>query len=138
MDELDVRWKQRFQNYRKALEQLRKAVQLSQERPLSDLEIQGLIQGFEFTHELAWKVLKDYLEGKGLGDLIGSRDATRMAFKQGLLVHGEVWMDMIRSRNLSSHTYDERVVAKVKQDILERYFEQFELLESTLQTRTEP
>lgn len=84
----DTRWKQRFQNYTKALQPLQRAVALSEQRALSELEQQGLIQGFEFTHELAWNVLKDYLQEKGISDLIGSRDATRAAFKNGLIEDG--------------------------------------------------
>ena len=101
----DVRWKQRFNNYLKAFLTLTEAVQLSQVRILSRLEQQGLIQGFELTHELAWNVLKDYLEDKGISGLIGSKDTTRSAFKNGLIGHGEDWMKMIEARNLSSHTY---------------------------------
>jgi len=77
----DIRWLQRFSNYKKALSQLEKAVDLSNERELSDLEKQGLIQGFEFTHELAWNTFKDYLVYQGDGSLKGSRDATRSAFQ---------------------------------------------------------
>src|SRR5580658_5383482 len=90
----DIRWQQRFRNYRQALPRLTEAVRLSEERPLSELEQQGLIQGFEFTHELGWNVLKDYLETQGIGDVIGSKNATRQAFKNGLIADGEAWMDM--------------------------------------------
>ena len=121
----DIRWKQRFANYRKALSRLNDAVELSHQRPLSDLEKQGLIQGFEFTHELAWNVLKDYLEEKGYVGLIGSRDASRMAFKNELLDDGEVWMDMIRARNLSSHTYNIETADLIAADILERFSHAF-------------
>ena len=102
----DIRWKQRFDNYTRVLEQLTLAVRLMEERPLSDLEKQGVIQGFEFTHELAWYVLKDYLEYEGIQGLVGSRSTVREAFKRGLIGDGEVWMDMIEKRNLSSHTYN--------------------------------
>ncbi|NTW67473.1 MAG: nucleotidyltransferase [Nitrospirae bacterium] len=102
----DIRWKQRFDNYTRALGQLSLAVRLMRQRSLSDLEMQGLIQGFEFTHELAWNVLKDYLEYEGIQGLIGSRSTVREAFKRGLISDGEVWMDMIEKRNLSSHTYN--------------------------------
>jgi nucleotidyltransferase substrate binding protein (TIGR01987 family) len=77
MKKPDVRWRQRFQNYRQALSRLSDAVALSRQRPLSDLEQQGLIQAFEFTHELGWNVLKDYLEEQGVAGIIGSRNATR-------------------------------------------------------------
>lgn len=101
----DIRWKQRFENFNRALHLLTLAVELSKQRPLSDLEKQGVIQGFEFVHELAWNVLKDFLEYEGIQNIVGSRSAVREAFKRGLIDNGEVWMDMIEKRNLSSHTY---------------------------------
>ena len=130
----DIRWKQRFQNYQRALETLTLAVRLSEERPLTDLEQQGLIQGFEFTHELAWNVLKDILEAKGITGMIGSRDATRMAFKNGLIDDGETWMDMIRERNLSSHTYNQDVANRIATGILNRYYPQLRRLAETMIT----
>lgn len=129
---LDIRWKQRFQNYQRALETLNQAVRLTRERPLSDLERQGLIQGFEFTHELAWNMLKDFLEDKGVTGLIGSRDATRMAFKNGLIEDGETWMDMIRERNLSSHTYNPDIATRIADNILSRYYPAFHQLAGTM------
>ncbi len=71
----DIRWKQRFNNYLKALQTLDEATALAQTRALTKLEQQGLIQSFEFTHELAWNVFKDYLANKGIAGLIGSKDA---------------------------------------------------------------
>jgi nucleotidyltransferase substrate binding protein (TIGR01987 family) len=68
------------------------------------------LQRFEFTHELAWKVLKDYLEYEGHQGITGSRSASRLAFSLGLVSDGQVWMDMIESRNRTLHTYDERVL----------------------------
>ncbi len=82
---LETRWKQRFDSYLKALKTLDAAMALAQERKLSTLKQQGLIQGFEYTHELAWNVFKDYLEYQGIFGLVGSRDATRSAFKNGLI-----------------------------------------------------
>jgi len=81
----DVRWRQRFQSFRKALTQLRAAGELAKQRRLSDLEQQGLIQAFEFTHELAWNTLKDFLESRGAANLYASKDATREAFSKGLI-----------------------------------------------------
>ena len=117
----DIRWKQRFENFQRALKQLSLAMDLKAQRPLSDLEQQGLIQGFEFTHELAWNVLKDYLEMEGIQGLIGSRSTAREAFKRGLVVDGAVWMDMIEKRNLSSHTYNQAVALTIVEAIAERY-----------------
>lgn len=121
----DVRWKQRFENFQRALNQLSAAVRLSQTRPLTDLEKQGLIQGFEFTHELAWNVLKDYLEMEGIQGLVGSRSTVREAFKRGLVRDGEIWMDMIEKRNLSSHTYNQSVAEAIVSAVVERYHAAF-------------
>src|SRR5256885_16748890 len=98
MSTADIRWIQRFNHFNKALSQLSEAAALAKERPLSKLEQQGLIQAFEFTHELAWNTLKDFLESRGTTDLYGSRDATREAFAKGLIDDGEAWMAMIQSR----------------------------------------
>ena len=124
----DVRWKQRFNNFLKAYQTLVEAVELARTRELSKLEQQGLIQSFEFTHELAWNVLKDFLEHQGITGLVGSRDACREAFKNGLVEDGEDWMKMIEARNRTSHTYDPRIAQAVADDILERYYPAFEKL----------
>ena len=104
----DIRWKQRFQNYKKALTTLKNAIELLAVRNLTDLEKQGMIQGFEFTFELAWNVMKDYLEEKGITGIIGSKDTIRHAFNNNLIEDGQIWMDMVKDRNLSSHSYDEK------------------------------
>lgn len=129
----DIRWEQRFDNYKRALQQLTLAVQLLKQRPLSDLEQQGIIQGFEFTHELAWNVLKDYLEYEGIQGLVGSRSTAREAFKRGLIVDGEVWMDMIEKRNLSSHTYNLDVAAHLVSDIRDTFYPAFLALKERLE-----
>ena len=126
----DIRWKQRFSNFKKAFKSLKDAVELSKSRQLSLLEKQGVIQGFEFTHELAWNVMKDYLESKGVSKLIGSKDATRSAFKNGLIADGDIWMQMIADRNLSSHTYDEKTAQTISSNICGKYYSAYkELLE---------
>lgn len=127
----DIRWKQRLHNFNNALKTLTEASALAQQRPLTQLEMQGLIQGFEFTHELAWNVLKDYLESKGYSGLIGSRDATRTAFKNELIADGEVWMDMINDRNQTTHTYNLKVAERIAQDILQRFYPAFVALANT-------
>ena len=125
----DSRWIQRFDNYGRALQTLRNAAELATQRPLSELEQQGLIQGFELTHELAWNLLKDFLEAQGIAGLIGSRDAIRTAFKNGLLEDGETWMEMIKARNLSSHTYQQDLAQRIATDILTRFYPAFVALE---------
>lgn len=124
----DIRWQQRFANYLRALGKLAEAVDLARERALSDLEQQGLIQGFEFTHELAWNVLKDFLEYQGIHNLIGSKDAVRSAFKNGLLENGDTWMTMILDRNRSSHTYNQEIAAEIAGRILAEYYPEFRKL----------
>ena len=132
MEKNELRWVQRFSNYEKALSQLGAAVQLSKQRKLTDLEQQGLIQAFEFTHELAWKTLKDFLNDKGNIEIYGSRDASRQAFKYGLLDDGEVWMNMILSRNQTSHTYNEEITKEIVTAILNEYYQAFQNLKDKL------
>jgi len=128
----DIRWQQRFQNFEKALKQLKQAVDLANQRPLTDLEKQGIIQAFEFTHELAWKTMKNFLESKGQQELFDSKDTSRRAFNLDLISNGEIWMDMISSRNLSSHTYDEETADAILEKIINHYFKAFESFEQTM------
>jgi nucleotidyltransferase substrate binding protein (TIGR01987 family) len=118
---VDIRWQQRLDNYENALSQLNAAISLAQERELSTLEQQGLIQAFEFTHELGWNLMKDYAHYQGAGNIAGSRDASREAFKRGLLVDGDVWMQMIRSRNQTSHTYNKSIADEIVEHIINDY-----------------
>ena len=126
MSELDIRWQQRHTNYSEALEQLGNAIAISQQRPLSKLEKQGLIQAFEFTHELAWNVMKDYFAWQGNPGITGSRDAAREAFQKGLVEDGEGWMERIKSRNQTSHTYQQKVADEIAGKIIEHYFPLFQ------------
>jgi len=121
----DIRWKQRFQNFEKALTSLKTAVELTSERELTNLEKQGMIQCFEFTFELAWNVMKDYLEEQGITEIIGSKNAVRYAFNNNLIENGEVWMDMVNDRNLASHTYDEETAQNLYMAIKNNYYAQF-------------
>lgn len=121
MDNIDVRWKQRLQNYERALAQFNEAIALHKERPLSNLERQGLIQAFEFTHELAWKTLQDYFRYQGIVDTVGSRDVFRKALEVGLIQEGEKWFESIQSRNLTSHVYDQDIVNDLIQMIVVDY-----------------
>ena len=133
MPNQDIRWMQRLNHFKQALSQLQDAVELARQRPLSKLEEQGLIQAFEYTHELAWNTLKDFLENRGAQNLFGSKDATREAFKRGLIEKGQVWMDMIKDRNLTSHTYDQEIATNIATAILKAYYAEFETLRMTLE-----
>ena len=123
--ETDIRWLQRLENYTKALSNLTEAVELATQRPLSNLEKQGLIQSFEFTHELAWNVMKDYFAYQGNPSITGSRDAVREAFSKNLVTNGDVWMSMIKSRNQTSHTYNQGIADEITDLILNRYHAEF-------------
>ena len=122
----DVRWRQRLQSFRKAFAQLSNAAAVASQRELSDLEQQGLIKAFEFTHELAWNTIKDFLESRGTLNLYGSRDATREGFAKGLIEDGETCMEMIQSRNRTSHTYNKDTANEIAEAILSRYVQQLE------------
>ena len=122
----DVRWRQRLQSFRKAFGQLSRAAALAAERELSELEQQGLIQAFEFTHELAWNTMKDFLASRGATEIFGSKDATRQAFAKGLIENGETWMEMIASRNQTSHTYNEETADKITEAVTSSYMAEFD------------
>ncbi len=128
---MDIRWQQRFANYKKALSQLQKFVDKGE---LSELEEQGAIQAFEYTYELAWLVLKDFLEYQGQVDIYGSRDAIKKAFSAGLIEDGEKWMDAYVSRTKTSHTYNEKTAKEIVSAILTTYFDLFVALEKKMGT----
>lgn len=116
------RWEQRLDSYHRALGRLAEMANESKKRELNDFERDGLVQRFEFTHELAWKLMKAYAEYQGHDGIAGSRDATRKAFEMGLIDDGQAWMDMIKSRNETSHNYDGTVAEAVVAAILSRYY----------------
>ena len=127
----DTRWRQRFDNYQKALTQLTKFIDKGQ---LNELEEQGLIKAFEYTYELAWQTLKDYYEEQGEIGIQGSRDAFRLAFQRGLISDGQSWMAMIKSRVATVHTYNLDLVQQIAQDIRQIYFPLFVELRQRLST----
>jgi len=127
----DIRWKQRFSNYIKALNQLTKFID---KNILNDLEMQGLIKAFEYTYELAWNTMKDFLEYQGETDIYGSRDTIRKAFNIGLIEDGEGWMDMLESRNRTSHTYNEETAEEICLEIQQSYYSFFQKLKDKMET----
>jgi nucleotidyltransferase substrate binding protein (TIGR01987 family) len=135
METKDIRWEQRFSNFRKALLKLSEGTDIQLDK-ITDLEKEGVIQRFEFTHELAWNVIKDYLEYQGNTSITGSRDATREAFKVGLVSNGEVWMDMIVSRNKTSHLYDENTANEIFEKVINQYYPLFLELKHKMESLT--
>ena len=112
---------------------MNEGVALSQQRPLSQLEKQGLIQGFEFTFELGWNVLRDFLRDQGIKEIFGSRDTIREAFNAGLIEDGDAWMEMLKDHNLTSHTYNEDVAEKISANILGLHYSQLDKLRIRMQ-----
>lgn len=135
---VDVRWKQRFANYVKALGKLNEALSivsshLDYGREIDELLQEGLIQRFEYTHELAWNVMKDYAEYQGFTDIKGSRDAIRKALRMGLIVDAE-WMHTIEDRNISSHNYDNDTAQAVLSKITGVYGPLFNAFKTQMET----
>ena len=146
MSDQDIRWQQRFSNFVKAYSKLDQAVQkIQEEYPikedgtieedsfLDDIIKEGLIKRFEYTHELAWNVLKDFLENAGNNNIFGSKDATREAFAAGLITNGEVWMDMIKSRNKTSHIYNKETADDIFMKIVNHYHQEFNLFKNRME-----
>lgn len=120
MEQQDIRWKQRFQNFEKAILQLQEAVQKNN---LSKLEKAGLIQVYEFTFELAWKTMKDFLEEKQV-EVKYPRETIKESFSFQLIKNGDVWMDMLDKRNLMSHTYDDKTAELACRLIIDEYYQE--------------
>ena len=116
------RWEQRLDSYHKALARLAEIVGASKKRALNEFERDGLVQRFEFTHELSWKLMKAYAEYQGFDGIGGSRDATRKAFEMSLISDGQSWMDMIKSRNETSHNDDGSMADDVVDSIINRFY----------------
>ncbi|MCK5543388.1 MAG: nucleotidyltransferase substrate binding protein [Desulfobacterales bacterium] len=116
---IDIRWKQRFQNFEKAFSQLKNAV--TQLETLSDLEKEGMIQRFEYTFELAWKTLKDYLEENNV-DAKFPREVIKQSFKYEIINDGDIWLEMLEQRNLMAHTYEEKIFKNTVNKISKTYF----------------
>lgn len=146
----DIRWEQRFSNFVKALDKLQQSVEyiehniVDKNEPSEDVDLdtvlnemikEGLIQRFEYTHELAWNVMKDYAEYQGNTSIGGSRDATREAFKLQIISNGDVWMDMIASRNKTSHTYNEDTANEIYTKILKEYYPVFLTFQSIMEEK---
>lgn len=131
MQDPDIRWLQRFENYQKAVANLSEALELAGKHDISSLAKSGIIKYFELAHELAWKTVKDFFESVGEANIKGSLDALRLAFNRGL-IPDEALIDAITSRNETVHMYDEAVVDKIFDEIVQRYVAAFKTLEANL------
>lgn len=115
----DLRWKQRFANFSKAMNHLENALQI----PEPDIvQKAGIIQFFEMSFELAWNMVKDYLDEQGFVDIKSPRGALKKAFEMNILENGHDWMDLLQDRNLTAHTYDEQKASHMEKLIKDKYF----------------
>lgn len=123
------RFRERKKEFSKALERLKEALQEKE----TEIVIDGVLHRFEFTFELAWKTMKDYLEHMGIIDKAGSpREIIKSAFEYGLIKEGEKWINMMLTRNALSHLYDEETSREIYSDIKNEYIKLFEQLEQKL------
>lgn len=129
----DIRWKQRFQNYQKSVTYLADEVKQYGDTNIEVIK-KGIIQSFEITHELAWKLMQDILKDEGESEMLGSKSATRLAFARGLIHEGEIWLEMIKSRNLTVHTYDVQMIDNEFDKIVHQYLPLFIAFEQRIQT----
>jgi nucleotidyltransferase substrate binding protein (TIGR01987 family) len=127
MNNQDIRWQQRLSHYLKAFELLNSAIAIKNP---SIVERAGLIQFFEMAFELAWKLLKDYLEAEGY-TIKSPRDAIKQAFQSGIIIEGHQWMAALEGRNLTTHTYNETTALAVEQSIRHKYYPLLEQLQLT-------
>ena len=124
----EIRWKQRFENFDKSYKLLKK---YSNQEITTELERAGIIQFFEMTFELAWKVLKDYLESEGY--MVKSpRETVKQDFQIVLIDNGHIWIDALSNRNLTTHTYDEELATKMTSEILNAYLPELDKLYNKL------
>ena len=129
----DIRWIQRFNNFNKALNSLIKAIDEYNEDNTDEVVKVGMIKFFEMTYELAWNTMKDYYENQGETGIQGSKDAIKLSFSRGLITDAKKWFDMVDSRKLSVHTYNEDTANEVARDISETYINLFIQLQTRLQ-----
>ncbi len=121
----NIRWEQRFSNYRKALAKLAEVAEKRKLEDLSELEREGLIQRFEYTYELAWKTLQDILRYKGYTEIAGPNPVLAQAFQDGYITDGGTWRKMKLSREMTSHTYDSDTAKEIAHSILTQYYAAF-------------
>jgi nucleotidyltransferase substrate binding protein (TIGR01987 family) len=132
--EEDIRWQQRFSNFNKAFSKLSQAVKQAKDKKLSELETEGLIQRFEYTYELAWKTLQNFIKDIGIADINGPSKVLQEALKMKLITDSEGWSKLKKSREKTSHTYDPETAEEIKELILDQFFQLFSNLQVKLES----
>lgn len=131
----DIRWKQRFDNYCRAHDQLNRAVKAHTDMPDNDLILMALVKAFEMTFELAWKTMKDYLRHNGV-DVKLPREVIKQAFANDIIIDGQLWIDMLENRYVMTYVYDEARAEETVELICLRYIVPLEQLHNFLQGKS--
>lgn len=118
----DIRWKQRFQNFENAYNTMCRTLKRYRREPEDEVVRIALVQTFEFTFELAWNTMKDFLENEGFVRIGSSKQVIRTAFQAGIITEGEKWMSVVQKRNLASHTYNQIILNETVQYIVEEFY----------------
>ncbi len=126
----------KFNSFQTALKRLKEAIDMY-ETDKHPVLLDGTIQRFEFTVELAWKLIKQYLENEKFGEFNSPKSVIKEAYKIGLIINGEKWLEMLDDRNLTSHTYDENVAKEIYINIQTQYYNEFADLEEKVKREIE-
>ena len=132
MEERKPKWHERLAAYKNAIGRLTEVVNLNKQRMLNQFERDSLIKRFKFTYEMAWKLMMSYEKENGITEILGSKDVIRQAFKLPIISNGEAWLEMVDTRNKTSHLYDEEMATDVIDEIIYTYFPLFIELQDTM------
>ena len=122
MEEKKPKWHERLAIYKNAIDRLAEVIALSKQHPLNQFERDSLIKRFEFSYEMAWKLMMSYEKENGIVEVLGSKDVIRQAFKLSIVNNGEIWLEMVDARNKTSHLYDEEMATDVVDEIIYTYY----------------
>ena len=132
MEERQPKWLERLGIFNNAIARLAEVIEIKKQRSLNQFECDSLIKRFEFSYEMAWKLLMSYEKENGIAALLGSKDVIRQAFSMSLIDNGEAWLEMIDDRNKTSHLYDEEMATEVMDAIIHTYFPLFMELQNKM------
>jgi nucleotidyltransferase substrate binding protein (TIGR01987 family) len=124
----------KFINFQKAFILLGERILILKNDPDNDLIQAGVIQTFEFTFELGWKLLKSYMSYKGIESDFFPRNVIKLAFQNGVISNGQVWLEALESRNKTSHTYNGKFAGQLSTNIIQSFYPAFEEIYNVIKT----
>ena len=122
MEERKPKWGERLSTYQNAIDRLTEVITLSRQHPLNQFERDSLVKRFEFSYEMAWKLMMSYEKDNGITEILGSKDVIRQAFRLSIVKNGEAWLEMVDARNRTSHLYDEEMATDAADEIIHTYY----------------